>query len=128
MGLGQFTGARGNYEYTADDGSLYLISTDRTLGDISGAKLVLATSGSDAVSPPKRFRPRIVYWQGELNSKIVRKKIICDIDSTLYKNNKSVSLEIDNVDGFTTGRRGEKFSYLKLSQDENGIIPGDGVS
>ena len=128
MGLGQFRGARGNYEFTADDGSLYLISTDRTLGDISGAKLVLATSGSDAVSPPKRFRPRIVYWQGELNSKIVRKKIICDIDSTLYKNNKSVSLEIDNVDGFTTGRRGEKFSYLKLSQDENGIIPGDGVS
>lgn len=128
MGLGQYTGARGNYEYTSDDGTLYLVSTDRTLGDINGASLVLAADGSEGVTTPKRFRPRVVYWQGELSGRVVRKKIICDIDSTLYKNNKSVKLTIDDVEGFTTGRRGEKFSYLKLNQDENGIIPGDGTN
>lgn len=109
MAEGQYSGLRGNYEYTSDDGSEYIISTDRTLGAIPGADLQLATTGSDAVTAPKRFRPRIVYWQGELNDRIVRKKIVCDSTSPLYQNNKSVALTIDGVDGFTTGRRGESF-------------------
>ncbi len=124
MPEGQYSGRRGNYVYTSDDGSDYIISTDRTLGSIPGADLQLATGGSDAVSPPKRFRPRIVYWQGELNDRIVRKKIICDNTSSLYQDNNSVTLTIDGVAGFTTGRRGEKFSYLKLNQDSNGALPG----
>lgn len=127
MAEGQYTGLRGNYEYTSDDGTEYIISTDRTLGAIPGADLQLATTGSAAVAAPRRFRPRVVYWQGELNDRTVRKKIICDSTSTLYQNNKSVALTIDGVAGFTTGRRGEKFSYLKLSQDSNGALPGGTV-
>lgn len=127
MPEGQYSGERGNYVYTSDDGSDYIISTDKTLGNIPGADLQLATAGSDAVSPPRRFRPRIVYWQGELNDRIVRKKIICDSTSSLYQNNKSVALTIDGVAGFTTGRRGEKFSYLKLNQDSNGALPGGAI-
>lgn len=124
MAEGQYAGLRGNYEYTSDDGTEYIISTDRTLGAIAGADLQLATASSTAVAVPKRFRPRVVYWQGELNDRIVRKKIICDSTSTLYQNNKSVALAIDGVAGFTTGRRGERFSYLKLNQDSNGVLPG----
>lgn len=122
MPEGQYTGERGNYVYTSDDGSDYIITTDKTLGSIAGTDLQLATTGSDAVSPPKRFRPRIVYWQGELNDRIVRKKIICDSTSSLYQNNKSVALTIDGVAGFTTGRRGEKFSYLKLNAAGGAVV------
>lgn len=124
MPEGQYTGRRGNYEYTSDDGTEYLINTDRTLGAIPNTDLQLATQGTNAVNPPKRFYPRVVFWQGELNGRIVRKKIVCDNTSSLYQKNKSERLTIDGVEGFTTGRRGEKFSYLKLNQDANGIAPG----
>lgn len=123
MAEGQFTGARQNYIYEADGDSKYIITTDATLGDLAGTGLVVATSGNVAgASPaPKRFEPRVVFWQGENGGRIVRKELICGTtEATLYNNDVSQALTIDGVAGFTTGRKGEKLSFLRL-----GAAPAD---
>lgn len=113
MPEGQFTGTRATYEYVADDGSLYLISLDETLGGLTGTGLDLANDTTTGTELPKRFVPRVVYWQGDLDGRIVRKALVCNTDGALY-GAKSTALTIDGVDGSTTGRRGEKFTFRKL--------------
>lgn len=114
MPEGQFTGERAVYVYTADDDTQYLITTDKTLGDLTGTGLVAATSGTTAGTLPKGVKPRVVFWQGTLNNKTVRKQLVCNRNGTLLTVNKSTSLTIDGVAGSTTGRRGEKQTFLRL--------------
>lgn len=114
MPEGQFSGSRKVYEYTTDTDKVVLLQLDETLGSVTGCGLSAATTASEATPPPARFKPRIVYWQGVLSGRIVRKQIVCEVDSTLYLSDKSVTVTIDGVVGVTTGRRGEKLSYMKL--------------
>lgn len=131
MGEGQFTGARENYLYENDGGSNYVITTDATLGGLAGTGLEVATSANatDANPAPKRFKPRVVFWQAELDGRVVRKEIICgDVTADLYASDTSQALEIDGVAGFTTGRRGEKLSFLRLTAaDDDGGGAGGGA-
>lgn len=113
MPEGQFSGPRAAYEYTSDNGSTYLLTLDQTLGGLMGTGLTAATSGSTAVSAPRRFKPRVVFWQGVLNGNQVRKEIVCDADGTLYTDT-SQALTVDGVAGSTTGRRGEKLTFVTL--------------
>lgn len=113
MAESQFTGSRAVYEYTADSGTVYLLTLDETLGGITGTGLTRATTGTTGINAPKRFEPRVVFWQGVLNGRIVRKSIVCNSSGTLY-NDVSTALTIDEVDGSTTGRRGEKFTFVRL--------------
>lgn len=113
MPEGQFTGQRGSYVYTNDEGNTYLLTLDQTLGDIVGNGLVAATSTTVAGGPPARFKPRVVFWQGTLNGREVRKSIVCNSDGSLYTD-VSQALTIDGVAGVTTGRRGEKLTYVRL--------------
>lgn len=119
MPEGQYTGARKAYLYTPDSGdNTYLISTDETLGGLAGSGLVLATTANiaNAQPAPKRFKPRVVFWQGVLDGRIVRKSIICGTTSaTLYDSDSPQAVTIDGVAGSTTGRRGERLSFLNLS-------------
>jgi hypothetical protein len=116
MPLGQFTGERKPYLYTSDGGDIYLIQTDTTLGDIEECGLVAATTANvgDATTPPKRFKPRVTYWQGELDGKVVRKKLVCNRTSDLTEATAPTAITIDGVVGSTTGRRGEQLSFLAL--------------
>jgi hypothetical protein len=114
MPEGQFTGARAVYIYNSDADTDYYLTLDKTLGDLAGCGLTAATTATAASPPPKRFRPRIVYWEGTLNGKTVRKALVCEKDSTLYQAETSQALTIDGVEGVTTGRRGEKFTFTKL--------------
>lgn len=128
MPEGQFTGTRQNYIYEGDGGSKYIITTDETLGGLAGTGLEVATSANaaDAAPAPKRFEPRVVFWQAELDGRMVRKAIICgDVTADLYAEDISQTLTIDGVAGSTTGRRGEKLSFLRLSQgdDDGGAAP-----
>lgn len=128
MPEGQFTGARENYLYENDGGTNYLITTDATLGGIDTNGLTVATSANaaDANPAPKRFKPRVVFWQAELDGRIVRKEIICgDVTADLYASDTSQALTIDGVAGFTTGRRGEKLSFLRLSAGGDGGTGGE---
>lgn len=113
MPEGQFSGERAAYEYTSDNGTTYLLTLDKTLGDLAGTGLSAATSGSTAGTPPKRFKPRVVFWEGTLSGRKVRKQIVCDPDGTLF-GDTSTALTVDGVAGSTTGRRGEKLTFVKL--------------
>lgn len=113
MPEGQFTGARAAYEYISDTGNTYLLTLDATLGGIAGCDLTAATTATTATTAPKGLKPRIIYWQGTLNNKIVRKKLVANASGSLYSDT-SQALTIDGVVGSTTGRRGEKSSFLRL--------------
>lgn len=115
MPEGQFSGARASYEYTSDTGASYLLTLDETLGTVANNGLVAATTATTAISAPKRFQPRVVYWQGTLDGRIVRKQLVCGTAAaTLYASNVSQAVTIDGVAGVTTGRKGEQVSFLKL--------------
>lgn len=113
MGVGQYLGPRLAYVYTADDSTTeYVLQLDSTLAALEGVDLESYT-GQEGVSPaPRRFQPRIVYW--ESNDGVYRKRLICgSTDATLYATNSSTALTIDGIAGKTTGRVGEKLTFLK---------------
>lgn len=116
MPEGQFSGERKTYEYTDDLGNVYLLTLDATLGDLTDNGLTEATETTTGTPAPKRFEPRVVFWQGTLSGKSVRKQLVCgDPNAPLYGLNVAQALTIDGVAGFTTGRKGEKLSFLKLA-------------
>jgi hypothetical protein len=122
MPEGQFLGVRENYIYEGDGGAKYIVTTDSTLGGLPGTGLEVATSANaaDAQPAPKRFEPRVVFWQAELDGRMVRKAIVCgDVTADLYAKDTSQALAIDGVTGSTTGRKGEKLSFLRLSAGDD---------
>lgn len=125
MPEGQFTGVRKTYIYNSDNNeATYLITTDATLGDLAGAGLTEATTATAAASKgqlPRGYKPRVVFWQGELNDRMVRKEIICgSTAAALYNSVAPQNLTVDGVAGSTTGRRGEKVRFLKLAPAAGG--------
>lgn len=116
MPEGQFTGSRASYVYTSDTGALYVLQLDETLGDLTGVDLDAFDPGSPGAATPKptRFSPRGVYWQATATGfEGKRKFLVCGTtDATLYDSNVRQTLTIDGVAGTTTGRRGEKLSFL----------------
>lgn len=114
MAEGQFLGGKRTYLYVADDNNTYKILRDRTLGDLPGCDLDPATAAIPAGRLPRDFDPRGVYWQSTalIGRNYARKFLICNRNSTLYTSEGSVPLTIDGVEGATTGRRGERASYL----------------
>lgn len=115
MPEGQFTGDRATYNYTMDNGTEIQLVLDSTLASVTNTGLTLASSGDGSISKPTRFEPRGVFWQGELGGKVKRKFIVCDNDSTLFASNTAQEITIDGVAGQTTGRKGEKISFPKLT-------------
>jgi hypothetical protein len=118
MAEGQYTGVRATYIYETDDGRKILISTDKTLGDIPNNGLIAATTGNsgEAGAKPSRFEPRVVFWQGTGENIGKKKRIICgDVTASLYASSISQALTIDGIAGVTTGKRGEKLTFLKLA-------------
>lgn len=117
MGVGQYLGERKTYVYTSDDTDTeYVLLLDETLATIDGCDLENYTGQAGVTPAPRRFKPRIVYW--ESNDGKYRKKLICGTtDATLYKSNSSTALTIDGIAGKTTGRVGEKLTFLKAQPD-----------
>lgn len=118
MPIGQFTGSRQTYIYVADDNNSYLLTMDETLGSIDGSGNTVATvaNSADASNRPVRFEPRGVHWQATAAPIGARKFIVCgDRTDDLYTAETSQAVTIDGVAGVTTGRRGEQFTYARLS-------------
>lgn len=113
MPEGQYTGERSTYEYTSDKDEKFFMVLDDTLGGISQLNMPLAGGDSTAGNPPKRFKPRVVFWQGVLDGREVRKTLVCNRTSPAYAN-RSIAITIDGVQGKTTGRRGERFTFPSL--------------
>lgn len=116
MPEGQFLGSRGNYVYTSDTDEQYIITTDATLGALTGAGLTVfdPANPGESTPSPKRFQPRGVYWQATAAGFIGKRKfLICGTtDATLYDSSVRQTLTIDGVAGVTTGRRGERQTFL----------------
>lgn len=115
MAEGQFTGTRSQYVYTNDGGGKYVLLLDDTLATLTGTGLTAydPANPGGATPPPRRFKPRIVYWQGtQADFTTKRKALVCGTTSgTLYTSVASQTLTIDGVAGKTTGRRGEKLTF-----------------
>ncbi len=112
MPEGQFSGSRAAYEYTTDSDNTIVICIDETLGTVAGNGLTKLTTASELPGKPQRFEPRVVFWQGILDGKTKRKQLICNKDSTLFAKTSSSTLTVDGVAGVTTGRRGERQSFV----------------
>lgn len=130
MPEGQFTGSRKVYIYNSDNNEdTYLITTDETLGDLAEVGLTAATQATADASNgrlPTGFKPRVVYWQGELDDKVVRKKLICgSTAATAYNSVTPTNITIDGVAGSTTGRRGERVTFLSLDVGDDDGAPAD---
>lgn len=113
MPEGQFTGERCAYVYIMDNGDAIQLVLDRTIAEVIGSGLVLAVADDGSAAKPINFKPRGVYWQGELDGKQKRKFVPCSFPSPLYGQNVSASVTIDGVVGRTTGRIGEKLSFAR---------------
>lgn len=122
MPEGQFLGERGYFLYNSDAEVDYVIQTDATLGNLPQAGLVEADedNAENVAFKPARLQPRGVHWQGVLNGRTVRKFIVCSLESEIYKASGSNPLTVDGVQGVTTGRRGEVFSFPLLRKPTAG--------
>lgn len=111
---GQFTGVRASYIYVSDNNTEYLVTLDKTNGDIPELGLTAADS-SDAGLPslPRRFTKRAVFWEGELNGTQKRKTLTCNSNGSAYADTAQ-TLTIDGVAGKITGRRGEALTFPNL--------------
>ena len=122
MAEGQFLGSKGVYVYTDDSGVQYLIRMDKTLAAIPALGMQAAVD-ADLTKPtlPKGFSTRKVLWEGLCDGIKRRKTLTANNTSTAYLAPGSTQFDIsDSTQGATTGRVGEKKSYLRLDTATSG--------
>lgn len=113
---GNRLGPRGKYVYTNDAGGEYVLETDTSLAiagfgaDTAAPIAYDPENPGDAVAPPKRFSPRIVYVQAADGA---RKSVIAfDPTAAAYERENSATYTIDSEAGWaSTGRRGERLTF-----------------
>lgn len=108
---GQRLGKKDRYTYTADDGQKFALKLDITLASIAGQGLATTVTTDSATNKPTNFKPRGVHWQAIVDGAIVRKFLVCNADGALYTSVTQMTVTIDELEGFTTGRRGEQLTY-----------------
>lgn len=115
MGLGQFSGSRDKYVYTADNGDQYVLTLDTDLV-IVGSGLIPydPVTNAAATSPPKGFRPRVVFWQATaVGFEGKRKALVAGVPADdLYSPSTPQTFAVDGVAGVTTGKKGERLSFI----------------
>lgn len=117
MAEGQYSGSRGKYVYTSDDGREYVLTLDDTLVMTnSGLTVYDPATNTTAQNKPLRFKPRVVFWQGAIGTgaaaKFVRKALIAGTTASgLFSAKAPQAITIDGASGTTTGRRGEKMTF-----------------
>ena len=121
---GNIMGGRSYYGYTADSGVSYSILMDDSLAVATGCVL-----NDTFPAPPRRFKPRGVFVEKIVGSRVKRKFLICPLASSdLYKLGVTQQFTIDTVVFDSTGRRGETLSFARNSDasdpgDEDGVPP-----
>lgn len=106
-------GSRAWYEYTSDTGTKYGYQTDEDLATAMGATPMT----TNLPNLPRRFKPRVVLWEGEdEDGNKIRKELIAPTTTTAsYATNGSTTIVVDGTSGTTTGRRGEQVSFPRLA-------------
>lgn len=104
---GNTLGDRRYYAYQSDGQVSYKYQTDSDLGEAVGG-----IENDSLPNLPRRFRPRGVYIEAEVDGAKRRKFLICpDPLDALYGSESSQNVTIDTVTWQTTGRRGERLSF-----------------
>lgn len=104
---GNTLGERRYYLYTDDLGNNFKFQTDEDLGSAAGN--TLNDTNPDL---PRRFKPRGVYVEGEVDGETVRKFLIVGTRTNgVYASNASQTVTIDGASFKTTGRKGEATSF-----------------
>lgn len=114
MAEGQFTGSRSKYVYTMDGGQDVILTLDDTLAALSTTLTAFnPASPGTAVPAPRRFKPRVVFWEGTAAGFEGKRKaiVVGDTSDTIYATQTGAALTVDGVAGRTTGRRGEKLTF-----------------
>lgn len=117
MAEGQFLGDKSIYVYKDDSDVSYIVKLDKTLGDIPELGMQVAVS-ADLTKPtlPTGFKMRRVLWSGVCEGKNRSKRLVCARDSTAYSAPGSTEFNISgSINGATTGRVGEKKTYIRLN-------------
>lgn len=125
MAEGSYTGTKGIYLYEDDNAVSYLVRRDNTLAAVPEAGLT-AAADADLTKPelPSRLQMRYVNWTGTCDGREVSKKLYCNIDSPAYAAAGATPFNIDgSTDGSTTGRVGEKKSFLRLTGSAGPAAP-----
>lgn len=119
MPEGQFTGTRSGYVYVTDNGKTLLLQLDDTLATLAGTGLTPYTGQVIDGIAALRFQPRVVYWESTDRTK--RKRLICGSPTaTLFSPSTAQNLTIDGIAGRTTGRVGEKISFVRIGVADPG--------
>lgn len=116
MPRAQFTGPKSKFIYTRDNGTdTIVMKMDPDLVAANSGLQIATPALIAAASPaPKGFKPRGVYWQGTDDTyENSRKFLVCGtVASALYVADSPTVVTIDTVAGITTGKRGEKQSFI----------------
>lgn len=118
MTEGTRLGKRASYVYAADDGQLFILALDATLGDLPGTGLTRYDgTQANVCKKPVGFKPRYVRWRAVLaDGSTINKEIICnDLAGGYYQSFATVQIPIGSDTGETTGRVGEKYSYIRAT-------------
>lgn len=103
-------------QYTTDSGKKIIIKVPQYILD-GGSHGLQPTDGTE-VAKPDRFKPRVVFWEGEIaavppatQNQVIRRSIPCNAGSALINSDAVTAHTLDGVVGATTGRKGEKVSF-----------------
>lgn len=122
MPEGQFLGDKAIYVYKDDTDVDYIVKLDKTLGEIPELGMQAAVS-ADLTKPtlPSGFKMRRILWSGLIGGKVRTKRLVCSRTSTAYAATGSTEFNIsDSTQGATTGRTGEKKTYIRLNSAVSG--------
>lgn len=129
MAEGQRLGRRASFVYQADDDQLVVLQLDATLGDLPNTGLTRYDGSQPVCKKFVGFEPRYVRWQVVLaDGSRATKKIVCNnVAGSYYKSEAPLQIDIDGDLGFTTGRIGEKFTYVRPTPGGAGVGGGGGT-
>lgn len=104
---GNTLGSRRYYRYVDDTGVEFSYLTDQDLGTAVGA-----TEDDSLPGLPRRFKPRGIHCQAEIDGNLRRKFVVIpDTSDTAHWENQSTKITIDSQEFSVTGRRGEQRSF-----------------
>lgn len=112
--VGNLLGERGTFVYTTDTGETVNFSQDRSVGLAVGN--TLATTSTRPVSVNNKYlQGRYVLAQLEDNPRVKKRIVIGSPTAASFDTETSTTLIINGQNFVTTGRVGEKASFLRLT-------------
>lgn len=115
--VGNLLGPRAVFEYTTDALEVVSYVADRSVGLAVGNPLATNPGRPTSVNS-KYLRGRYVLLQLQSDPNVKKRVVIAESDNTLFAADSSQTVTINSVVWQTTGRVGERVSFLAASEPE----------